>query len=198
MATGNYGTVRPADVSVDDIEILFHYTNKRESTETIDLESLDPSEILIPVNTPGQGNEILGGMYTLSLPTATFGAKGFYNIIIRPKQIRTSIKDCGVLAGSPDVLGIVLSVDDLPPDADKTKFQNGELVGYRIEYLTTNVSNATQKKEQNKFTIITSNNKVVPVAENLANTSDQALSYAFSETSSFSILYSYSIFSTIY
>ena len=183
MATGNYGTVRPADVSVDDIEILFHYTNKRESTETIDLESLDPSEILVPVNTPGQGNEILGGMYTLSLPTATFGAKGFYNIIIRPKQIRTSIKDCGVLAGSPDVLGIVLSVDDLPTGEDKTKFENGELVGYRIEYLTTN-PNASQKKEQNKFTIITSNNKVVPVAENLANTSDQALSYAFSETSS--------------
>ena len=26
MATGNYGTVRPADVSVDDVEILFSYT----------------------------------------------------------------------------------------------------------------------------------------------------------------------------
>jgi len=183
MATGNYGTVRPADVSVNDVEILFHYTNKRESTETIQLQYLDPQKILIPVNTPAQGNEILGGMYTLSLPTATFGAKGFYSIIIRPKQIRTRISDCGVLAGSPDVLGVVLSLNDLPPQVDKTQFQNGELVGYRIEYLTTNV-NATQKKVQNKFTIITSNNTVVPVAENLADTSDQALSYAFSETSS--------------
>ena len=51
----------------------------------------------------------------------------------------------------------------------------------------------TQKKVQNKFTIITSNNKVVPVSENLADTSDKALSYAFSETSNLSILYCYTI-----
>mgnify|MGYP003645574963 CR=1 FL=1 len=183
MATGNYGTIRPADVSVNDIEILYHYTNKRENTENVTVEYLDPKKILKPVTTPNQGNEILGGMYTLKLPTDTFGAKGFYNIIIRPKQIRTSITDCGVLAGSPDVLGLVFSLDDLPPDVDKTKFHNGELVGYRVEYLSTNIGTA-QPKEQNKFTIITSNNLVVPVSENLADTSDKALSYVFTETSS--------------
>ena len=182
MATGNYGTVRPADVSVKDIEMLYHYTNKRENTQTVELEYLDPIKMLTPAKTPNQGNEILGGMYTLSLPTATFGAKGFYNIIIRPKQIRTKIVDCGVLAGSPDVLGLVFNINNLPPGTDKTKFQNSELVGYRVEYLTTN-ANATEKKQQNKFTIITSNNKVVPVSENLADTSDKALSYTFSDTS---------------
>ena len=30
--------------------------------------------------------------------------------------------------------------------ADKTKFQNGELVGYRIEYLTTNAKCLHRKK----------------------------------------------------
>ena len=46
MATGNYGTVRPADVSVNDVEILYHYTNKRENTETVELQYLDPNQIL--------------------------------------------------------------------------------------------------------------------------------------------------------
>ena len=182
MATGNYGTVRPADVGLDDIEILYDFKDKRENTSPTNLQYLDPQQVLIPATTPQKGNEILGGMYTLTLPVTEFGTKGFYNIIIRPKQIRTKIYDCGVLAGSPDVLGVILNMNTLTT-SEKNKVQNGKLVGYRVEYLTTNI-NATQKKEQNKFTIITSNNKVVPVAENLADTSDQALSYAFSETSS--------------
>ena len=181
MATGNYGTVRPADVGLDDIEILYDFKDKRENTSPTNLQSLDPQQVLVPATTPQQGNEILGGMYTLTLPVTEFGTKGFYNIIIRPKQIRTNIYDCGVLAGSPDVLGIILNLNNLSV-SERNKAQNGELVGYRVEYLNTNPS-AVQPKEQNKFTIITSNNKVIPVTENLANTSDQALSYTFNDSS---------------
>jgi hypothetical protein len=69
MATGNYGTIRPADVSVDDVEILYSYTPSRELITSVELESLDPAEVLIPVTTPNNVNEILGGLYTLKLPT---------------------------------------------------------------------------------------------------------------------------------
>ena len=47
MATGNYGTIRPADVSVDDVEILYSYTPSRELITSVELESLDPAEVLI-------------------------------------------------------------------------------------------------------------------------------------------------------
>ena len=181
MATGNYGTVRPADVGLDDIEILYDFKDKRENTSPTNLQYLDPQQVLIPATTPQKGNEILGGMYTLTLPVTEFGTKGFYNIIIRPKQIRTKIYDCGVLAGSPDVLGVILNMNTLTT-SEKNKAQNGKLVGYRVEYLTTNI-NARQPKEQNKFTIVTSNNKVIPITENLANSSNQALSYTFNDSS---------------
>ena len=37
MATGNYGTIRPADVAVEDVEIFYSYTPTRESLVNVDL-----------------------------------------------------------------------------------------------------------------------------------------------------------------
>ena len=185
MATGNYGTVRPADVSVEDIEILYSYSPNRGSTssETV-LTELDPTQVLVPANNPNNNKEILGGMYTLKLPSNEFTAKGFYNIIIRPKQIRTSIVACGTLASSPDIIGMVVNLNDPNISSeDKVKLENGNLVGYRIEYLSTN-SNAPQAKIQNLYRIVTSNNRVIAVSENLSNGSDQVLSYSFDDSSS--------------
>jgi len=70
MATGNYGTVRPADVAVEDVEILYSYSPTRGNTGEVDLISLDPTQVLIPANNPNNSQEILGGMYTLKLPTS--------------------------------------------------------------------------------------------------------------------------------
>jgi len=185
MATGNYGTIRPADVAVQDIEILYTYSPSREnSSSEVILTPLNPTQVLIPANNPNNNNEILGGMYTLKLPTSEFTAKGFYNIIIRPKQIRTTIVACGTLSSSPDIIGTVFNVNDNNIDGtDKTKFENGNLVGYRIEYISTN-PNAQQVKMQNLYRVVTSNNRVIPVAENLSNASDQVLSYSFDDSSS--------------
>jgi len=184
MATGNYGTIRPADVSVEDVEILYSFSpNRGENSSESILTNLDPQQVLIPSTNPNDGGEILGGMYTLKLPTNEFTAKGFYNIIIRPKQIRTTIQACGVLSSSPDIIGIVLQLND--PNisgADKVKFENGNLVGYRVEYLSTN-SSSEQKKMQNLFRIVTSNNRVLSVAENVSNASAQVASYSFDDSS---------------
>ena len=169
MATGNYGTVRPADVAVEDIEILYSYSPSRGNTGEVNLISLDPTQVLIPANNPNNSQEILGGMYTLKLPTADFTAKGFYSIIIRPKQIRTVIEDCGILSASPDIIGCVFNYDDSNiSQADKVKFENGNLVGYRIEYLSIS-DDVAQDKIQNLYRIVTSNNRALAVNQNLNN-----------------------------
>jgi hypothetical protein len=180
MATGNYGTVRPADVSVDDVEILYAYSPSRESLSTIELEFLDPTQVLLPANDPNSTTEVLGGMYTLKLPTAQFGNKGYYSIIIRPKQIRTTIVDCGVLVDMPDVKGLVFDISQVP-STDQNKFENGSLVGYRVEYLETDGS-----KIPNLYRIITSNNRALPIAQPGGNNNaTQAWSFNDNTTTTF-------------
>ena len=180
MATGNYGTIRPADVSIDDVEIFYSYTPNRESLTTVELQSLDPAEVLIPANNPNNVNEIFGGLYTLKLPTSVFGSKGFYSIVIRPKQIRTTIQDCGVLIDNQDVKGIVFDINQIPLEL-QNRFENGNLVGYRIEYLKEQTGTG-QDKIQNLFRIITSNNRALPITQNQGN-SNASQAYTFNDNS---------------
>jgi hypothetical protein len=180
MATGNYGTIRPADVSVDDVEILYSYTPNRELITSVELLSLDPAEVLIPATTPNNINEILGGLYTLKLPTSVFGSKGFYSIIIRPKEIRTTIQDCGILIDSQDVKGLTFDINQIPSEL-QGRFENGNLVGYRIEYLKEETGSG-QDKIQNLFRIITSNNRALPISQNQGN-NNASQAYTFNDNS---------------
>jgi len=180
MATGNYGTIRPADVSVDDVEILYSYTPNRELITSVGLLSLDPAEVLIPATTPNNINEILGGLYTLKLPTSVFGSKGFYSIIIRPKEIRTTIQDCGILIDSQDVKGLTFDINQIPSEL-QGRFENGNLVGYRIEYLKEETGSG-QDKIQNLFRIITSNNRALPISQNQGN-NNASQAYTFNDNS---------------
>ena len=71
MAVGSYGIVRPADVSPDDVEILYHYAADRVSTTNVTLKKLTSSQVLTPIlhtgtttsDTTAVGTEILGGMW---------------------------------------------------------------------------------------------------------------------------------------
>ena len=180
MATGNYGTIRPADVSVEDVEIFYSYTPNRESITSVELFPLDPSQVLIPASDPNNVTEIFGGLYTLKLPTTVFGTKGFYNIIIRPKQIRTTIQDCSVLIDNQDVKGIVFDINQIPLEF-QNRFENGNLVGYRVEYLKEQ-SGTGQDKIQNLFRIITSNNRALPVTQSQGN-SNASEAYTFNNNS---------------
>ena len=180
MATGNYGTIRPADVSIDDVEIFYSYTPNRESLTTVELQSLNPAEVLIPANNPNNVNEIFGGLYTLKLPTSVFGSKGFYSIIIRPKQIRTTIQDCGLLVDNQDVKGIVFNINQIPLEL-QNRFENGNLVGYRVEYIKEQTGTG-QDKIQNLFRIITSNNRALPISQNQGN-SNASQAYTFNDNS---------------
>jgi len=48
MATGNYGTIRPSDVSPEDVEIVMVYTPSRDDTENFRLTTLDAQDVLRP------------------------------------------------------------------------------------------------------------------------------------------------------
>ena len=48
MATGSYGTIRPADVSPQDVDIILHYTPSRDETSNFLLTKLDAPSILRP------------------------------------------------------------------------------------------------------------------------------------------------------
>ncbi len=187
MATGTFGVVRPADITPDDVEIFYHFTPSRDKIGNTTLIKLDSNEMLIKLDNPNKvqsnvtGFEIFGGMYTLKLPVATFGVKGFYSIIIKPVEIRTKIVDCGVLSAFPDIKGLVFDIASVPTNFTN-KFENNGLVGYRIEYLNTNTA-AADAKINNFFRIITSNNRCEPVNQNLTNTNQKAIRYRFNDNS---------------
>lgn len=183
MANGNYGTIRPADVSVNDMEVFLHFTPSRNSIGDTTLTKLNTAEIISEISNPNNTNnvEIFGGMYTLTLPSTIFSRKGFYTITIKPIEIRTRILDCGVLSAKSEIKGIIF--DTASPDLDSSftsRFQNGGLIGYRIEYLDSNISD---KKVRNFFRLVTSNNRVDVVNQNLTNTNQKAIRYSFNDNS---------------
>lgn len=187
MATGTFGIVRPADINPDDVEVFYHYTPSRDKMGNTSLIKLNANDVLIRMDNPNKtqsnvgGFEVFGGMYTLKLPVATFGAKGFYTIIIKPVEIRTKIVDVGVLSAFPDTSGILFDISSIPQNF-VAKFENNGLVGYRIEYLNSNPS-AADAKINNFFRVITSNNRAEPVNQNLTNSNQKAIRYRFNDNS---------------
>jgi hypothetical protein len=180
MATGTYGTIRPADVSPEDVEIILNYTPSRDETDNFVLTKLDAKSILRPYynnDTTGVNNgiEILGGLYNLKLPAEQFNQIGIYTIFIRPAQIRTTILDCGVLSALPNVKGLVFDLNSVP-STYRNKFVSQGLVGFRIEYL-----NADGTKIPNFFRIITSSFFCEPVVQNLTNSSQKAIRYRYTD-----------------
>ena len=179
MATGTYGNLRAADISVNDVDMFYTFSPTREdnSNETF---RLDAPSILSPLLTPtdeqvGGEDNLLGGLYNLILPATTFNELGFYTIFIRPKQLRTIIIDCGVLSALPTVKGIVLDSNQLPTELTT----NGALDGYRIEYI-----NDDGSKLRNTVRYVVTSNRAIPVTENIGNTSQTAVRYRFDDSGS--------------
>lgn len=178
MAIGSYGTIRPSDVSPEDVEILMVYTPSRDVTNDFVLTRLDAPTILRPYfnNTQTGGNsgvEVLGGLYNLTLPAGQFNALGFYALYIRPAQIRTIITDCGVLSALPNVKGIVIDLANVPTQFQNNFVQQG-LVGFRVEYL-----NPDGSKIPNFFRVVTSSFFCEPVVTNEVNTTQKAIRYRY-------------------
>ena len=178
MAIGAYGTIRPSDVSPEDVQIIMNYTPSRDVTDTFILTELDAQTLLKPYfnNTETGGNagvEILGGLYNLTLPAEQFNALGIYTLYLRPAQIRTKITDCGVLSALPNVKGIVIDITNVPVQF-QNKFVPQGLVGFRIEYL-----NADGSKIPNFFRVVTSSFFCEPVVTNEINTTQKSIRYRY-------------------
>jgi len=181
MAIGTYGTIRPADVSPEDVEIVVVYTPSRDETQNFVLSTLDAPSILRPyfnnANTGGNANvEVLGGLYNLTLPADDFNAIGIYTLMLRPAQIRTSITDCGVLSALPNVKGIIVDLNNVP-QAYRNKFVPQGLIGFRIEYL-----NADGSKIPNFFRIVTSSFYCEPIVVNQVNTTQKSVRYRYTDS----------------
>jgi hypothetical protein len=178
MAIGSYGTIRPSDVSPQDVEIIMNYTATRDVTDSFVLTKLDAQTILRPYfnNSETGGNagvEVLGGLYNLTLPANQFNALGIYTLYLRPVQIRTTITDCGVLSALPNVKGIVINLANVPTQYIN-KFVSQGLVGFRIEYL-----NPDGSKIPNFFRVVTSCFFCEPVVTNEVNTTQKAIRYRY-------------------
>jgi hypothetical protein len=184
MAVGSYGIIRPADVSPEDVEIYFHYVSGRTSDATATLKRLSTNDVLTPVfhntdttdDTSAPDVEILGGLYNLKLTAADFSDLGIYTLHIRPKQIRTTITDCGILASLPSVRGLVIDLSNVP-SGDRNKFTPQGLVGYRVEY----INSSDNKKISNFYRIVTSSFYCTPIVSNLTSTSQKSIRYQYSE-----------------
>lgn len=175
MATGNYGIVRPATVLAADMEIYYTYTPSRDSKPTLPLQTLDPSQVISRFNHPtanASGIPLFDGLYNLELPAPNFSTKGIYSVIIKPREIRTSITDCGVLAAFPDIKGIILDINTLGIQ------DPASLIGYRVEYY-----NEKGARIPNFFRIITSANRTEVVNANISNTTERAIRYRFNDIS---------------
>lgn len=184
MAVGSYGVVRPADVSPDDVEILYHYVPNRLSNAPVQLKKLTSNEVLTPVyhsgnttnDTAALGKEVLGGLYNLKLNANDFTDLGIYTLHLRPKQIRSSIMDCAVLASLPSVRGLIIDISNVQP-TDKNKFTPQGLVGYRIEY----INSTDNKKVNNFYKVVTSSFYCTPVTANLNSSTQKSVRYQYSE-----------------
>ena len=178
MAIGSYGTIRPSDVSPQDVDIIMAYTPTRDVTDNFTLTSLNAQSILKPYfnNSETGGNagvEVLGGLYNLTLPAEQFNALGIYTLYLRPAQIRTVITDCGVLSALPNVKGIVIDLTNVPVQY-QNKFDSQGLVGFRVEYL-----NPDGSKIPNFFRVITSSFFCEPVVTNEVNTTQKSVRYRY-------------------
>jgi hypothetical protein len=178
MAIGSYGTIRPSDVSPQDVDIIMTYTPTRDVTDNYTLTTLDAQSVLKPYfnNSETGGNagvEVLGGLYNLTLPAEQFNALGIYTLYLRPAQIRTVITDCGVLSALPNVKGIVIDLTNVPVQY-QNKFVPQGLVGFRIEYL-----NPDGSKIPNFFRVVTSSFFCEPVVTNEVNTTQKSVRYRY-------------------
>lgn len=187
MAVGSYGIVRPADVSPADVDIFYHYTSGRTATAPVEMKKLVSEKVLTPVfhtstttdDSSAPNNEILGGLYNLKLEASDFSKLGIYTLHIRPKQIRTTIGDCGVLASLPSVRGLIINTANIPT-ADRGKFTPQGLVGYRVEYIN---ASDNKTKVPNFYRMVTSSFYCEPIVSNLSNSSDKAVRYRYTDQS---------------
>jgi hypothetical protein len=178
MALGVTGIIRPSTVDLSDIEIFYSFTSDR-ITQPTDFTALETTSILQKRFISNTSNQVLQGMYTLRLPSTIFNQVGYYTIMIRPKQIRAKIADCGVLSQFPDQKGIILNSSD-PNLVDLgSKLSPGGLCGFRIEYI-----DSLGSITPNLFSTVAYSNRCEAVSQPSDSPSQRTVLYKFNDIGS--------------
>jgi hypothetical protein len=176
MAIGTYGVVRPSDVRVEDIDIYYNYMADRYTQPTAIVKIPDPTQLISTIeyddNIAGYSQNLVEGLYNLTLPATFFNNLGIYTLYFKPKMTSSVIVDCSVLSALPTVKGIVLDISSLPSELRA----NNSMQGYRVEYV-----NSDGTKRRNTVRYIITSNRVSPVSENVGNTSQKAIRYRFDD-----------------
>lgn len=123
---GTYGTTKPANISNDDVQILYCHKPNRTYTGNNTFHELSVDNLLrCQLN-----NENISGLYNLKLPLDIFGQKGIYTIYIKPKEISIPIYHVGYLQNFDDIKGVIFDSNN----GLKNYTSANALAGYRIEY----------------------------------------------------------------
>lgn len=178
MSIGTIGNIRPSDVNIEDIEVIFTFSPNRTTQPQI-VGKLDSTDVLTEISLE---DDIVQGLYNLRLDPETFNEVGIYNLYIKPKEFTLKIEDCGVLASIPSVRGIVINTN-LIPDLSNRFNANG-LTGFKIEYIDDN-----GEKIRNLFRIITSSNRCLPENNNTTSTTQSSVRYRFSDSDTSDLLF---------
>jgi hypothetical protein len=186
-----YGSIRPSIVNIaNDVEIFYHYrpTRNSENTAYSSFKKVSDVSSMLSMAEFEDSNEDttdfrLPGMYNLSLPVSIFSNVGFYTVYIRPKEIKATIKNIGVLAAYTDINGIII---DLNEQTDQTNlFQSDALNGYRIDYYD---DDGDGLKRQDYYRIITGCNRCEPITQNLSSANTNSTGYRFNSSGSLCFL----------
>jgi hypothetical protein len=179
MALGVTGIIRPSTVDLADIEVLYSFTPDRITKP--DVFSFLVTENVLEKRFVALGSsQVLQGMYTLKLPSDVFKEVGYYTIMIRPKQISTTILDCGVLSQLPDQKGLILDTNEANIINLTQSFSPGGLCGYRIEYINSTDGSITP----NLFTTVAYSNRCEAVSQPSNGATQKSVVYKFNDAGS--------------
>jgi hypothetical protein len=179
MAIGTIGNIRPSDVNIEDIEIIYTFSPNRQTEPTV-IGTLDAEDIISEINL--EDDTLVNGLYNIRLDPETFDQVGIYNIYIKPKEYKLKISNCGVLSTISSVRGVIINGNDI--SGISTRFANNGLVGYRIEYF-----DSEGNKIRNLFRVITSSNRCLPEEGNNNSPQQTSTRYRFSDSESSNLVF---------
>ncbi len=179
-SNGVYGTRIASNITSDDVEIFYAFSPTRNSDDVNEQKFTQMESTFLTDAITTDGNP-LEGMKNLKLPLSIFNRKGFYQVLIRPKEVHAVISNVSTLVAYPEVRGIILDITKNSALGSAIQVNNG-LVGYRIVYLD------DKGDRENYHRVITSNNSCEPVQQAIANANQNGTRYRFSESATLSFI----------
>lgn len=165
MAVGIFGSVKLADSDFNDVDVLYAYSQDRQTLGDVALSPLFNNI------TNNEFRKLFGGdgVYKLRLPASVFNKLGFYCVLIKPKSFETTILDCSFVVTSD---GNDVQISKKGIIIPSLQFQStGSLIGYQVEYY-----NDSGVKIKNFHRIITSSD-LVSISPSTTNNFSNSTTY---------------------